>query len=40
MAGRKVVEYLKAGLSPFAKWFSGLDSHAAAKVAVAIYRLE
>ena len=40
MAGRKVVEYLKAGFSPFAKWFSGLDAHAAAKVTVALYRLE
>jgi putative addiction module killer protein len=40
MAGRKVVEYLKDGFSPFAKWFSGLDSHAAAKVAAALYRLE
>ena len=40
MAGRKVVEYLKAGFSPFAKWFSGLDAFAAAKVTVALYRLE
>ena len=40
MAGRKVVEYLKAGVSPFAKWFSGLDAFAAAKVTVALYRLE
>jgi putative addiction module killer protein len=40
MAVRKVVEYLQAGFSPFAKWFSGLDAHAAAKVTVALYRLE
>jgi putative addiction module killer protein len=40
MAGRKVVEYLRAGVSPFAKWFSGLEAHAAAKVTVALYRLE
>jgi putative addiction module killer protein len=40
MAGRKVVEYLKAGVSPFAEWFSGLDAFAAAKVTVALYRLE
>ena len=40
MAGRKVVEYVKAGSSPFATWFSGLDALAAAKVATALYRLE
>ena len=40
MAGRKVVEYLKAGCSPFAQWFSGLEAHAAAKVTVALYRLK
>ena len=40
MVGRKVVEYLKSRASPFAKWFSGLDAHAAAKVTVALYRLE
>ena len=40
MANRKVVEYVKAGSSPFAKWFSALDGQAAAKVAVALYRLE
>jgi putative addiction module killer protein len=40
MANRKVVEYVKAGSSPFAGWFSALDAHAAAKVAVALYRLE
>lgn len=40
MAGRKVVEYLTLGVSPFAKWFSGLDARAAAKVTVALYRLE
>ncbi len=40
MAARKVVEFVKAGSSPFAKWFSDLDAHAAAKVTVALYRLE
>jgi putative addiction module killer protein len=40
MAPRKVVEYLRAGASPFAGWFSGLDPQAAAKVTVALYRLE
>ncbi len=40
MALRKVVEYLRAGSSPFAAWFSGLDPHAAAKVTAALYRLE
>jgi putative addiction module killer protein len=40
MANRKVVEYVKAGSSSFAKWFSALDAPAAAKVAVALYRLE
>lgn len=36
----KVVEYLKNGVSAFGEWFSRLDSHAAAKVATALYRLE
>lgn len=40
MAERKVVEYLKDGFSPFAKWFLGLEAQAAAKVTVALYRLE
>lgn len=40
MANRKVTEYLSKGSSPFAKWFAGLDAFAAAKVAVALYRLE
>jgi len=40
MPNRKVTEYLRAGISPFAKWFNGLDSVAAAKVTVALYRLE
>jgi putative addiction module killer protein len=36
-----VREYLDAnGESPFAHWFEGLDSIAAAKVATALYRLE
>ena len=40
MADRKVIEYVKAGSSPFAAWFSVLDPQAAAKVAAALYRLE
>ena len=40
MAGRKVVEYLREGASPFGTWFFGLDAHAAPKVAAALYRLE
>jgi len=40
MADRKVVEYLKQGVSPFGTWFNSLDAHAAAKVATALYRLE
>jgi len=36
-----VREYLDArGASPFAHWFGGLDTLAAAKVATALYRLE
>jgi len=38
---RKVVEYLAPdGVSPFAKWFAGLDPAAAAKVSTALYRME
>jgi len=40
MAARKVIEYVKNGSSPFGMWFSALDAQAAAKVAVALYRLE
>jgi putative addiction module killer protein len=40
MPNRKVTEYLRNGSSPFAKWFSGLNALAAAKVTVALYRLE
>ena len=40
MAQRKVIEYVRAGSSPFARWFSALDAQAAAKMAVALYRLE
>lgn len=40
MTSRKVIEYVRDGSSPFAKWFSALDAQAAAKVAVALYRLE
>jgi putative addiction module killer protein len=38
---RIVVEYLDSnGASPFAKWFTRLDSMAAAKVTTALYRME
>ena len=40
MKHRRVIEYVRDGSSPFAKWFSALNAHAAAKVAVALYRLE
>jgi putative addiction module killer protein len=40
MAKRKVIEYVRQGHSPFAKWFSALDAQAAAKAATALYRLE
>jgi len=40
MAIGRVVEYLNAGVSPFAKWFSELDAHSAAKATSALYRLE
>lgn len=40
MSKRRVVEYLEGGVSPFGKWFHLLDSQAAAKVAMALYRLE
>ena len=40
MAHIKVVEYLQNGVSIFEKWFSSLDSQAAAKVTAALYRLE
>ena len=34
-------EYLdEQGNSPYAKWFDSLNAHAAAKVAIAVYRLE
>lgn len=37
----KIVEYLdESGRSPFAKWFDALDAQAAAKVAVAVVRIE
>lgn len=36
-----VQEYLDArGDSPFSRWFGGLDTIAAAKIATALYRLE
>ena len=40
MANRKVVEFLREGTSPFGTWFVGLNAHAAAKVSVALYRME
>jgi putative addiction module killer protein len=40
MPDRKVVEYLRQGVSPFGTWFAGLNALAAAKVATALYRLE
>ena len=40
MPNRKVTEYLSNGSSPFAKQFAGLDAFAAAKVTVALYRLQ
>lgn len=37
----KVMEYLREdGSCPYGKWFDGLDPQAAAKVAMAKYRLE
>jgi len=36
----RVTEYLEGGVSPFGRWFEGLNAPAAAKVATAIYRLE
>ncbi len=37
----KVTEYIRAnGSIPFREWFNKLNSHAAAKVAVALVRLE
>jgi putative component of toxin-antitoxin plasmid stabilization module len=36
----EVREYVAAdGSSPYAKWFNGLNSHAAAKVAIAVSRM-
>jgi putative component of toxin-antitoxin plasmid stabilization module len=41
MVALTVVEYLREdGTSPYKAWFYRLDSHAAAKVATAIHRLE
>ena len=37
----RILEYIDpAGRSPFADWFDGLDSQAAAKIAVALARME
>lgn len=41
MSKKEVVEYADLdGLSPFGKWFSRIDTHAAAKITTALYRLE
>lgn len=41
MALKRVVEYVEQdGSSPFAKWFSRLDSVAGAKITMALYRME
>ena|SRR6187402_1298791 len=41
MSNIRVVEYLdESGGSLFARWFRDLDTHAATKVAVALYRME
>lgn len=41
MSAIGVVEYLDArGRSPYAQWFESLSANAAAKVAIALYRLE
>jgi len=40
MAAIRVLEYLdERGRSPYARWFEGLNAQAAAKIAVALYRL-
>jgi len=40
MSQHRVVEYLEGDVSHFGRWFHQLDSQAAAKVAMAVYRLE
>jgi len=35
-----IVEYLRDGKSPFEKWFNAVDITAAAKITIALYRLE
>lgn len=40
MPKRKVLEFLEGNISPFGKWFSQIDSQAAAKVSTVLYRLE
>jgi len=35
-----IVEYLRDGKSPFEKWFNAVDATAAAKITIALYRLE
>lgn len=40
MSQRRVVEYFEGELSHFGRWFNKLDSQAAAKVAMVLYRLE
>ncbi|MEA2938958.1 MAG: hypothetical protein QOC56_2462 [Alphaproteobacteria bacterium] len=37
----QILQYLdRDGSNPFAEWFDGLDAHAAAKVTIAIARME
>ena len=36
----RVAEYLEGGISPFGRWFATLNAPVAAKVAMALYRLE
>ena len=40
MAEYTVREFLREGSSPFADWFTDLDSTAASKVTTGLYRLE
>ena len=35
-----IVEYLRDGKSPFEKWFNAVDATTAARITIALYRLE